>query len=166
MLQDMPRLALRASILSCVQLLAVLAAAEPPAALRELDAIFAGLPAWLAGLYDRERGGFLHSPACRGRADAPADIQSTAQALGCLDELGLVDRLPPARRAALAAYFATRQRPDGIFDDPAYPQMADPRLSGRAQGYARGALRRQPGQDQFATVIVDEIAASLAHDES
>lgn len=113
-----------------------LGAGEPSAPLREALATLdpplrASLP-WIVSLYDPTSGGFRISRAAVDRGLA-ADFQSTTQAVFILAKSGVLPHMPAAWRENLIRYVASRQRDDGWFVDPAWPQVeADPRLLGRS----------------------------------
>ncbi|WP_028608429.1 hypothetical protein [Paenibacillus harenae] len=55
----------------------------------DLDGLFDGLLAWLAGQYDERSGGFYYARSSRLLAGRVADMESTAQALNMLERLRL-----------------------------------------------------------------------------
>lgn len=89
-------------------------------AVRELQSLFTdGLIEWIAGLWDKDRGGFYYSNSARDNDEFLPDIESTGQALSHLEMLGIVDApedLPASVRKKLAAFAQNMQdKDDGYF---------------------------------------------------
>ena len=103
------------------------------AALDKLDAKF-GIEVvdWLAGLYDRESGGFYYAESSRDNPQFEPDIESHVQAILLLDRMGLITRdenhrfiTPDAFRDASLKFLSERQdSSDGYFYDPIYKESA------------------------------------------
>ena len=63
------------------------------AALDKLDSKFGiSVVDWLAGLYDRESGGFYYAESSRDNPQFEPDIESLVQAILLLDRMGLITR--------------------------------------------------------------------------
>ncbi|PTX96090.1 hypothetical protein DB345_09835 [Spartobacteria bacterium LR76] len=123
-----------------------LQAADSDEVLAGLEAEYAGVPHWIARLYDPPSGGFYGSLAAKeprpDRSFAP-DIQSTYFAIQILSEAGVLETMPQGLRARMAGYFRERQdRRTGYFVDSAYPEMRDDqRTLGRALKFSTAGLR-------------------------
>jgi len=74
---------------------------------------------WLAGLWDKETGGFYYSNSARDNEPYFPDIESTSQAFGFLHSEGIVDRFdgfPAAMKDKAVKFIAVCQDPeDGYF---------------------------------------------------
>nr|MBQ4319026.1 hypothetical protein [Clostridia bacterium] len=74
---------------------------------------------WLAGLWDKEVGGFYYSNSARDNEPFFPDIESTSQAFGFLQSEGIVDRFdgfPAAMKDKAVKFIAVCQDPeDGYF---------------------------------------------------
>lgn len=103
------------------------------AALDKLDSKF-GIEVidWLAGLYDKESGGFYYAESSRDNPQFEPDIESLVQAILLLDRMGLITRdenrrliTPDAFRDASLKFLSERQdESDGYFYDPIYKDIA------------------------------------------
>lgn len=103
------------------------------AALDKLDSKF-GVEVidWLAGLYDKESGGFYYAESSRDNPQFEPDIESLVQAILLLDRMGLISRdekrhliTPDAFRDASLKFLSERQdEDDGYFYDPIYKDIA------------------------------------------
>ena len=104
------------------------------AALDKLDSKF-GIQVidWLAGLYDKESGGFYYAESSRDNAEFEPDIESLVQAILLLDRMGLITRdearhfiTSDAFRDASLGFLNARQcEADGYFYDPVYRETAN-----------------------------------------
>lgn len=146
-----------------------LPAANSDEVLAGLEAEYAGVPHWIARLYDPPSGGFYCSLAAKeprsDRTFAP-DIQSTYFAIQILSEAGVLETMPQELRERIAGYFQERQdKRTGYFIDPAYPEMRDDqRTMGRALKFSTAGLRYLgaeplyplPGQKGGASKMAEE----------
>ena len=80
---------------------------------------------WLAGLYDKNEGGFYFSNSARDTDGYLPDIESTAQAINLLKNSGLFDEETPytdifstETSRAIVNFFTSRQASDGYFYHP------------------------------------------------
>ena len=107
---------------------------------------------WLAGLYDPEVGGFYYSESGRDTIGYGPDIESTGQALGILQDLGLFDHVggdvakgtPEFMRAQISRFVKSLQHDNGFFYHPQWPkEFVDkyPSRRGRDLSWAVGLVR-------------------------
>ena len=118
---------------------------EIRAALKKLDSKF-GIEVidWLAGLYDKESGGFYYAESSRDNPQFEPDIESLVQAILLLDRMGLITRdesrhfiAPDAFRDASLKFLDVRQNPDdGYFYDPVYRESANMAKKDRNTAFA------------------------------
>ena len=103
------------------------------AALDKLDSKFdVEVIDWLAGLYDKESGGFYYAESSRDNEQFEPDIESLVQAILLLDRMGLITRdenrhliTPEAFKNASLKFLSERQdASDGYFYDPIYKEIA------------------------------------------
>ena len=88
---------------------------------------------WLAGLYDKESGGFYYAESSRDNPQFEPDIESLVQAILLLDRMGLITRdenrhfiTSAAFRDASLRFLNERQcEEDGYFYDPVYKETAN-----------------------------------------
>lgn len=99
---------------------------------------------WLAGLYDKNEGGFYFSNSARDTDGYLPDIESTAQAIRILKSSGLFDEdvpytdiFPPETSKAIVNFFTSKQASDGYFY---HPQWGKNITSNRKQRDMRWAL--------------------------
>ena len=99
---------------------------------------------WLAGLYDKNEGGFYFSNSARDTDGFLPDIESTAQAIRILKSSGLFDEdvpytdiFPPETSKAIVNFFTSKQASDGYFY---HPQWGKNITSNRKQRDMRWAL--------------------------
>jgi hypothetical protein len=99
---------------------------------------------WLAGLYDKNIGGFYFSNSARDTDGFLPDIESTAQAIRMLKSSGLFDEDVPyvdifssETTNKIVNFFTSRQAPDGYFY---HPQWGENISSNRKQRDRRWAL--------------------------
>lgn len=115
------------------------------AALDKLDSKF-GIEVidWLAGLYDKESGGFYYAESSRDNEQFEPDIESLVQAILLLDRMGLITRdenrrfiAPDAFRDASLKFLDERQcEEDGYFYDPVYRETANMAKKDRNTSFA------------------------------
>jgi len=107
---------------------------------------------WLAGLYDREVGGFYYSESGRDTVGYGPDIESTGQALGILEDLGVFDHLggtagqgtPDFMKKEISRFVKSLQHDNGFFYHPQWPkEFVDkyPSRRGRDLSWAVGLVR-------------------------
>jgi hypothetical protein len=99
---------------------------------------------WLAGLYDKNIGGFYFSNSARDTDGFLPDIESTAQAIRMLKSSGLFDEdvsytdvFSSETTNKIVNFFTSRQAPDGYFY---HPQWCENISSNRKQRDRRWAL--------------------------
>ncbi len=126
-------------------------------AMREMFSLFErGLVDWLAGLYDKNIGGFYYSNSARENPQFLPDVESTAQALGLLVSTGMVERfendlkkaLPEQMCLDIKRWVKGLQDENGYFYHPQWGKEAtDKNLirRGRDVGMAMIALKRVGG---------------------
>ena len=112
----------------------------------ELNALFdERVYLWMAGLWDSERGGFYYANSSRDEERFLPDLESTGQALGHFEMLGLVDSysdLPVTACEKLYNFVASMQDPeDGYFYHPQWGKNVNSSRRGRDLGHAVGILR-------------------------
>ena len=77
---------------------------------------------WLGGLFDREIGGFYYSNSARDDENFFPDIESTGQAIGILENTGVINSyqdIPELVRTAIAYYICScEDRESGYFYNP------------------------------------------------
>ena len=115
------------------------------AALDKLDSKF-GIEVvdWLAGLYDKESGGFYYAESSRDNPQFKPYIESHVQAILLLDRMGLISRdengrfvTPNAFRDAALKFLDERQdESDGYFYDPQYREIANRAKKDRNTSFA------------------------------
>ena len=115
------------------------------AALDKLDSKF-GIEVidWLAGLYDKESGGFYYAESSRDNAQFEPDIESLVQAILLLDRMGLITRdenrkfiTSQAFKDASIKFLSERQcEEDGYFYDPVYRETANMAKKDRNTSFA------------------------------
>lgn len=121
-----------------------------PDLLADMDGLLGELPAWLAGQYDTQSGGFYYARSSRLLTGRRPDIESTAQALNMLERLGLLTAMPVRLKENMLHFFRSRQDPvSGYFydDDPA--MRDDEVMVARAVGYSVNALRKLGAEPQY-----------------
>ena len=104
---------------------------------------------FLAGLYDKESGGFYYSNSARDNEGFYPDIESTAQAMTILSSLGVytlrdrgTDRCPEWYCEGLAKFFYERQDEEtGFFFDTQFGKDVNESKKGRNTAQASTRLR-------------------------
>ena len=77
-----------------------------------------GMVEWIGSIWDRKSGGFYFSHSARDTDGFEPDIESTGQALGVLQDLGLTEDpwiYPEPFRTRVVEYLRELQDPDGFF---------------------------------------------------
>ena len=76
---------------------------------------------WIAALWDKESGGFYFSPSAKNTDGYLPDIESTGQALGVLQDLGITPdplTFPEPFIKKTLTFLRELQDPDGFFYQP------------------------------------------------
>lgn len=109
---------------------------------------------WLANLYDADIGGFYFSNSARNYVGFLPDLESTYQALGFLENSGMVraagydsyvEAIPEEMKAQVISFVKGLQYSNGYFYHPQWgQQLTDSRLSrrGRDLSWATGMLKK------------------------
>ncbi|WP_313554548.1 hypothetical protein [Miniimonas arenae] len=117
--------------------------AETPADLAELEELYARVATWVAGLRDRESGGFFYSRSAASTPGFAPDIESTAMAVRVLAAVGPLAELPEEVTRGVVAFLRARQDPaTGYFLDADPAMRQQERLRGRALQMATATLAR------------------------
>jgi len=109
----------------------------------ELQSLYTdGIYKWYASLWEPDIGGFYYSLSARDTEGFLPDIESTAQLLGYVEELGLVPNLidlPEGMKKKLIAFLQGLQdKDDGYFYHPQWgKEVTDGYLSRRARDLSR-----------------------------
>ena len=95
---------------------------EVCSALDEFYSLYtARLTKWIASMWDKESGGFYFSRSAKQTEGFYADIESTGQAIGVIQDLGLTPDpyyLPEQIRCRVVEFLREKQDPDGFFYHP------------------------------------------------
>lgn len=100
-----------------------------------------GLVEWIGSIWDKETGGFYFSPSARDTDGFDPDIESTGQALGVLQDLGLTPdpwTFPEPFRTKAVNFLRELQDEDGFFYHPQWGK--DINTSRRARDLASATL--------------------------
>ena len=120
---------------------------ETRAALNFLDKKFKKAQLdWLAGLYDKDSGGFYFSESARDNEGFGPDIESVVQTISTLQRLGVIGKIPEWYRLEAIEFLQSRQDPDdGYFYDPQFKATANQAKKERNTGFANACLRSDLG---------------------
>ena len=127
-------------------------------ALKDLCAIFDdGTYTWLANLYDPETGGFYYSNDGRDYAGFLPDIESTSQAMGLLNSMGLgvaQNMYTDEMAAKVTAWVQSLQSDDdGYFYHPQWGTDINSSRRGRDLGSSLGVLNRFGASPLYPTAL-------------
>ena len=89
---------------------------------------------WIASVYDKSSGGFYFSHSARDTEGYYPDIESTGQALGVLQDLGLTPdpvTFPEPFRTKVVEFLRNLQDPDGFFYHPQWGKDINTSRRGR-----------------------------------
>ena len=116
-----------------------------------------GMYRWLAGLFDKERGGIYYSNSARDTDGYLPDIESTTQGLGVAVGLGVMrsrDDLPELiRRRTLDFAIALQDEDDGYFYHPQWGKDITVGRKGRDLDSSIGVIRDLGGKPKYPTAI-------------
>ena len=124
---------------------------------------------WLAGLWEPSVGGFYYSQTARDYEGFLPDIESTRQALGYMQGIGLcrgrgttyADAISPKMRESLLAYAKSLQtEDDGYFYHPQWGKDVTVSRRGRDLGWALNTIKELGGTPDYPTPM------ERAHDAS
>ncbi len=120
-----------------------------------------GLIRWIASMWDKDRGGFYYSVSARDNDEFLPDIESTAQALGHMEMLGLVDKiieLPEQMKNKIVSFLQGLQDPeDGYFYHPQWGKDINSSRRGRDLTNAIGILSDLGAKPLYPTAL-DKLA--------
>jgi len=102
---------------------------------------------WLAGLYEKESGGFYYAESSRDNPQFFPDIESLVQAVILLNRMGLVENYPEGgyilpeefRKKGVAFLDARQEEADGYFYDHQYREIANTAKKDRNTTFATWA---------------------------
>lgn len=116
-----------------------------------------GLVKWLAEMWDAKTGGFYYSKSARDNPDFLPDLESTGQAMGHLEMLGIVDdfsELPIKMRDKLIEFCQSRQDPeDGYFYHPQWGKDINVSRRGRDMSNACDTLKMLGSEPLYPTAL-------------
>ena len=143
---------------------------EAAVALAELCSIFdEGTYIWLANLYDPETGGFYYSNDARDYEGFLPDIESTGQAMGLLNSMGLgvaQTMYTDEMAAKIVAWVQSLQsNEDGYFYHPQWGTDINSSRRGRDLGSAIGVLNRFGAKPLYPTAL-DRLSGNVATSEN
>ena len=123
-----------------------------------------GIYKWLAGLWDRDLGGFYYSNSARDNDEFLPDIESTAQALGHLESAGIVSNpmgYPKSLREKAIKFMQSKQDPDdGYFYHPQWGKEIGTSRRARDMHNAIGIIN-DFGAKPLYTPACDRIAEQM-----
>ena len=131
-----------------------------------LNSIFTdGLVRWIAELWDQESGGFYYSNSARDNEKYLPDIESTAQALGHLVNMGVVDSyddLPEKMRERIIGFIRDLQdADDGYFYHPQWGKEINTSRRGRDLANATALLSEFGVEPKYPTSL-DRLSLAAA----
>ena len=125
-----------------------------------------GIYKWLAGLWDKELGGFYYSNSARDNNEFLPDIESTAQALGHLEGAGIVSNMmeyPKSMRDKVVCFLQSKQDPDdGYFYHPQWGKEIGTSRRARDMNNALWVLK-DFGANPLYTPACDRIREQMAN---
>ncbi len=116
-------------------------------AVRKLYSLYTpDLYKWIAGLWCEEHGGFYYSNSARDNNEFLPDLESTSQALGHLDMIGIVSpdysEIPDRMKERLYSFVTSKQdEADGYFYHPQWGKSINVSRRGRDSDHAIGILQ-------------------------
>jgi hypothetical protein len=123
-----------------------------------------GIYKWLAGLWDRDIGGFYYSNSARDNDGFLPDIESTAQALGHLEGAGIVSNMmeyPKSMRDKVVKFLKSKQDPDdGYFYHPQWGKEIGTSRRARDMNNALWVIK-DFGAEPLYTPACDRIAEQM-----
>lgn len=128
-----------------------------------------GIYKWLAGLWDRDIGGFYYSNSARDNDGFLPDIESTAQALGHLEGAGIVSNMmeyPKSMRDKVVKFLQSKQDPDdGYFYHPQWGKEIGTSRRARDMNNALGVIK-DFGATPLYTPACDRIREQMANNSA
>ena len=125
-----------------------------------------GIYKWLAGLWDRDLGGFYYCNSARDNDGFLPDIESTAQAMGNLEVTGIVScpmDFPKSMREKAIKFMQSKQdKEDGYFYHPQWGKEINTSRRGRDMHNALGIIR-ELGAEPLYTPACDRIREQMAN---
>ncbi len=114
---------------------------------------------WLLNLYCPDNGGFYYSQAARDNEGFLPDVESTAQALGWLNDMGFMsdydnnyaNALPEEIRKQIVSFVIDLQGEDGYFYHPQWGYNISDSRRGRDLGWAVGILNAFGVKPNYST---------------
>ena len=120
---------------------------------------------WLAGLWSGEYGGFYYSNSARDNEGFWPDIESTAQAVGCLESLGIITEKTPVpldMQRKIIRFMQEKQDPeDGYFYHKQWGKDIGTSRRGRDLGNAVSIIKRF-GQEPLYPTATERIAKAFS----
>lgn len=137
---------------------------ETADALSEFYSLFKGeAVVWLAKLWDRESGGFYFSNSARDTEGYEPDIESTGQAMGVLQDLGITPdpvTFPEDFKNRVVNYFRELQDEDGFFYHKKWGRDINTSRRARDLASASGWIRMLGGSLKYPTAVEQMKTAS------
>lgn len=142
---------------------------ETADALSEFYGLFTGESVlWLARLWDKESGGFYFSNSARDTEGFEPDIESTGQAIGVLQDLGITPdpvTFPKNFTEKVINYFRELQDEDGFFYHKKWGKDINTSRRARDLASASGWIKMLGGECKYPTAIEQMKAASESQDK-
>ena len=111
---------------------------------------------WIAALWDKESGGFYFSPSAKNTDGYLPDIESTGQALGVLQDLGITPdplTFPEPFIKKTLTFLRELQDPDGFFYQPQWGKDVNTSRRARDLSSASGWLSMLGWTTKYPTAI-------------
>ncbi len=142
---------------------------EISSALSDFYSLFEGrLVTWLASLWDRDSGGFYFSNSARDTEGYDPDIESTGQAMGILQDLGITldpVTFPGAFKDKVVNYFRDLQDPDGFFYHKKWGKDINTSRRARDLASATGWIKMLGGTLKYPSAIEQMKEASSSGEQ-
>ncbi len=126
-----------------------------------------GIYKWYASLWESEIGGFYYSHSARDTEGFLPDIESTAQLLGYVEELGLVPNLidlPEGMKKKLIAFLQGLQdKDDGYFYHPQWGKGVNESRKARDMNNATVTLKKLGSAPLYPTAVERIEAARMGN---
>lgn len=124
----------------------------------ELQSLYTdGIYKWYASLWEKDIGGFYYSHSARDTEGFLPDIESTAQLLGYVEELGLVPNLidlPEGMKIKLINFFRGLQdKDDGYFYHPQWGKGVNESRKARDMNNAVNTLKKLGSAPLYPTAV-------------
>ncbi len=140
-------------------------------AAEELQSLYTdGIYKWYASLWDKDIGGFYYSESARDTDGFLPDIESTAQLLGYVEELGICDTLldlPAKMRAKLVRFIQGLQdKDDGYFYHPQWGKGVNESRKARDMSNAVNTLKKLGASPLYPTALERIEAATKSNSKN